>query len=460
MPDLSYLAAAVGAALDDRTDMTVRIPTDYATLQAAIDDLKNAPVQQGNRILLLIESGHALTHGLKLLDGDYSSFVIGSEDAIVELAPSFVAIPNDTRYGEAMDERDGALIFMLNARGLNVETVVDMGFRSDADVGVFVGTNSSINFTPSSGIKNSYYNNLFSVNSRIWCDQGIFTNAGAEGIRARVGSTIMASTANFDDCCSHETPADASIFLSRTSTGYFNGATARNSGAMGVAVHRSVGSFEGVNCDNAKTFGLQVDTGSVVNAAGITLTNAQGRALQAQRSYVSIRNGHLENSANKPIQISFGAIVDANGVGVDDISDYIETGTPNQINGSGIVFNAANPSPLDGNYGTFSNTGASNGKEFGTASILLSSRDSATTAQSHYGFYNANGQVGSITTAGARTRYHVTASAAVVITGGSGSPEGAIVASPGSLYTRTDGGAGTTLYVKESGTGNTGWVAK
>jgi hypothetical protein len=43
---------------------------------------------------------------------------------------------------------------------------------------------------------------------------------------------------------------------------------------------------------------------------------------------------------------------------------------------------------------------------------------------------------------------------------GSGTPEGSVTASVGSLYTRTDGGASTTLYVKESGTGNTGWVAK
>ena len=27
------------------------------------------------------------------------------------------------------------------------------------------------------------------------------------------------------------------------------------------------------------------------------------------------------------------------------------------------------------------------------------------------------------------------------------------------MYTRTDGGEGTTLYVKETGTGNTGWVS-
>lgn len=43
---------------------------------------------------------------------------------------------------------------------------------------------------------------------------------------------------------------------------------------------------------------------------------------------------------------------------------------------------------------------------------------------------------------------------------GAGSPEGVITAPVGKLYTRTDGGAATTLYVKESGVGNTGWVAK
>lgn len=43
---------------------------------------------------------------------------------------------------------------------------------------------------------------------------------------------------------------------------------------------------------------------------------------------------------------------------------------------------------------------------------------------------------------------------------GTGSPEGVVTATIGSIFTRTDGGAGTTLYVKESGSGNTGWVGK
>lgn len=43
---------------------------------------------------------------------------------------------------------------------------------------------------------------------------------------------------------------------------------------------------------------------------------------------------------------------------------------------------------------------------------------------------------------------------------GSGSPEGVQAAGIGSLYLRLDGGAGTTVYFKESGTGTSGWVAR
>lgn len=47
-----------------------------------------------------------------------------------------------------------------------------------------------------------------------------------------------------------------------------------------------------------------------------------------------------------------------------------------------------------------------------------------------------------------------------VIRSGTGTPEGVLTAPVGSMFLRSDGGAGTTLYIKESGSGNTGWVAK
>ena len=43
---------------------------------------------------------------------------------------------------------------------------------------------------------------------------------------------------------------------------------------------------------------------------------------------------------------------------------------------------------------------------------------------------------------------------------GAGSPAGVVTAPPGSIYLNTSGGAGTTLFVKESGTGTSGWVGK
>jgi hypothetical protein len=42
---------------------------------------------------------------------------------------------------------------------------------------------------------------------------------------------------------------------------------------------------------------------------------------------------------------------------------------------------------------------------------------------------------------------------------GNGDPEGVVTAAIGSTFQRIDGGAGTSWYIKESGTGNTGWVA-
>jgi hypothetical protein len=48
----------------------------------------------------------------------------------------------------------------------------------------------------------------------------------------------------------------------------------------------------------------------------------------------------------------------------------------------------------------------------------------------------------------------------VTVTAGQGSPEGRVSAPVGSLYLRADGGPGNSLYVKESGTGSSGWIQK
>lgn len=46
----------------------------------------------------------------------------------------------------------------------------------------------------------------------------------------------------------------------------------------------------------------------------------------------------------------------------------------------------------------------------------------------------------------------------IKVCSGSGTPEGAITAPVGSLFLRSNGSTGTTFYIKETGSGNTGWV--
>jgi len=53
-------------------------------------------------------------------------------------------------------------------------------------------------------------------------------------------------------------------------------------------------------------------------------------------------------------------------------------------------------------------------------------------------------------------RKHITINGASIYSG-TGTPESVITAPVGSMYLRVNGGSGTTLYIKESGTGNTGW---
>jgi len=55
----------------------------------------------------------------------------------------------------------------------------------------------------------------------------------------------------------------------------------------------------------------------------------------------------------------------------------------------------------------------------------------------------------------------ITLGIGIAISAGSGSPNSVVTGSPGDLYLNTAGGAGTTLWVKESGVANkTGWVGK
>lgn len=108
--------------------------------------------------------------------------------------------------------------------------------------------------------------------------------------------------------------------------------------------------------------------------------------------------------------------------------------------------------------GGYSPTGARAGQSYDPTSGILRTSQTGTAAKWHLALYNASGLVGGLQSSGASVAVRIRPD--VIVSGGPGSPEGAVSANVGSLWLRTDGGTGTTLYVKQSGTGPTGWVAK
>lgn len=92
-----------------------------------------------------------------------------------------------------------------------------------------------------------------------------------------------------------------------------------------------------------------------------------------------------------------------------------------------------------------------------SAAVLVSKSGSSGTGDLWRGTDNSDAVKAAITSAG---RFQIGASGAPVLLSGSGSPESAITAPVGSVYLRTDGGASTSIYIKESGSGSTGWTGK
>lgn len=110
----------------------------------------------------------------------------------------------------------------------------------------------------------------------------------------------------------------------------------------------------------------------------------------------------------------------------------------------------------------------------GTSDLSLQSRDFLTHALFFHsgnptgnGFIDAQvsassvflvGPTGAVTISPSDSSAPLTLRTALVQVG-TGSPEGVVTAPVGSLFLRTDGASGTTLYVKDTGAGNTGWSA-
>ena len=204
---------------------------------------------------------------------------------------------------------------------------------------------------------------------------------------------------------------------------------------------------------------LEVDN-SIVNITGQTgQTQGFSTRIKATGNSVIISDGELV-APGATDDIESGSYYNPNGIHSID-GDIGSTTRPfRDFYGRDAFFGTTSTNPFAGDDGVYID---------GSLGRILASRNGPVMALNSRGvdgdvvtFSRSSNVVGSIAvyTAGGVLKTEYNTSLTTGLLSGNGSPEGVVTAGVGSTYTRFDGGANTTLYVKESGTGNTGWVFK
>lgn len=342
--------------------VTYRIPTDYPTLQAAIDAL--SPTVSTDNIELLIESGHQPTRGVSVSNGDYSQFVISAEAAEVTLAATFPR--EDIVYGSY------AKMPRLNCL-INANSLGENGYHAAENSQGWVNANC--------GIKYCYRTACLSYSgSVIYAEDCDFTYAAqdlaASGILAW-GARVFAEGSDASNSGQYGAQAAAGGILSfrdgvANNTGRY-GVRATNQGIIdarrvtangnaeyGIYAFRNsqINAMGAVANDNVtaniiatsnSTIGFNTDTvgqtcdgggslaqiyaagGGVVDCSGATLTNGTNVALSADALGVIVFNvGSISGAANRCVETNSGKILISNstinGTGTTDNLVRVEAG--------------------------------------------------------------------------------------------------------------------------------------
>ena len=256
--------AVIQASSASSSTLTFNIPTDYATLQLAVDDLSSKyTAGNGITIDLVIESGHALTDGVLVSNGDYGHFSISSVDAVVLLDNSFPS-NRDICHAEY-------------ARAPVLSCLVDMA--GQGHYGYVLKSLSSGTVSQGCGIIGADVNLLVFEGSSVNAPSTIFKNA----IKQDWGRNVWVSNTSRADLqiASGGLPTDASgaegrcIYVSRTSLlNFHDGNCSGSQTDINLYVIRSIANCQNADLRNAFTSGLFASSASVVNAVDTDTSNA------------------------------------------------------------------------------------------------------------------------------------------------------------------------------------------
>lgn len=385
--EINSRSAEIGHARTTETDdIDFSIPSDYDSLQEAIDDVSEVKIPSGTRIILNIESGHSIKEGITVEYGDFSHIWIRSEDEQVPI--------------ESSEWADGQNFIDSTNAGLPVlDTVVDMEGSGRSQDGYKASSASFGYITSGSGIKNagqhciqaersSYISarNCIAVSAEknnIYCSGSIMnvegatahgagrhcllssrggtlhadwgvdaTNGGSTGARTLQGGTINcaevdvsgsqngifadrgssvinASLATINNCSATAVGSRGGVVVN------VRGAEIQNSGGNGLSA-RTGGRIVANGCEitNPDNDAVRAELGGQVTATNAILSNAGGRGAYCfQSGMIWLHGSVIENSDLPDLQVRHGGLIFAGETDYDNVSPAV-----NEIHGAGIIF--------------------------------------------------------------------------------------------------------------------------
>lgn len=275
------------------SSITARIPTDFATLQSAVDELSRYRTPQGVTITILIESGAQIDRGLIVRDGAYGHFVISSEDSPLVLPASY----------------QGHFVYASNASAPVLNCLVDMSNvprdnsrAADEAVdpesdpfprnGYHIDENSSGKVNPGCGFIGIAGRRGISAfrGSKVECEGAIANGGPHIGIVAARGSQISAQGATATG------NAGRGVYSARSSTLNFHQGNANNNGLHGIVARRT----------------------SIINASLATANNCGGSGIFAEHAATVVALEAEAKGCNIGIEALDASIVDAHEIDISD----------------------------------------------------------------------------------------------------------------------------------------------
>lgn len=249
--------------------ITVGIPSDFPTLQDAIDFYHNKVTFNVNRELVLnIEAGHQITSGINVSGGDYGYIRITSDDATVQI---------DGSWGTG-----GALI-ADNARAPVLDCIIDLNSLVTSS-GYYLNNTSNGFITPGSGMINGLNRGAHVSNkSSLSADDCVFTGFGQAGIHASRTSDVQCANANLSGNSQDPTNTFGALYASRSSRIHGPSINLTNSGGDGVRVQR-LGTIVVPDIDVSGCAGIAfvANGGDIMSDSGNPVTdNLQGQLINA-----------------------------------------------------------------------------------------------------------------------------------------------------------------------------------